>query len=73
MNYSDETIDNIKLNTTKYIEVTQPSIAGHLDLNAVYNETNEIRIFGDANIAQYATLGDGSEGDPYILENYNLT
>ncbi|MHA2250325.1 MAG: right-handed parallel beta-helix repeat-containing protein [Candidatus Kariarchaeaceae archaeon] len=45
-----------------------------LKLNVVYNTTyNELRIFGDAQLASYATSGLGTEGDPYILENYNVT
>lgn len=47
---------------------------GSLKLNTVYNTTyNELRIIGDAQLASYATSGSGTQGDPYILEHYNVT
>lgn len=44
-----------------------------LKLNAVYNNTNELRIFGDAQLVNYATFGNGTAGNPYVLEYYNVT
>ena len=38
-----------------------------------YNETGSISIFSNAALASYAVSGNGSELNPYILENYNIT
>ncbi|MHA1199430.1 MAG: NosD domain-containing protein [Candidatus Heimdallarchaeaceae archaeon] len=56
-------------------------IASQDETNPVVNpeindliEATEIYIYTDANVASYATGGgDGSPGNPYILENYNIT
>ena len=42
-------------------------------LNGVSNEHEAITILGDMDFEDYDFLGNGTENNPYIIENYNIT